>query len=90
MLLLRAQLAVFLDGLYGLPLRLPGSPLARALAAKEVLLEVLGRELEGAYKEFTDKVRVHAKAGQQHDRACVLLHGATVPSMLVASKGAYL
>ncbi len=52
-----AQLAVFLDGLYGLPLRLPGTPLARALAAKELLLEVLGKELEGLYRAFTDKVR---------------------------------
>ena len=39
---LPAQLLCFLDGLFGLPLALPGSSVARALAAKEELVAALG------------------------------------------------
>ncbi|PNW77224.1 hypothetical protein CHLRE_10g427500v5 [Chlamydomonas reinhardtii] len=38
----REQLLCFLDGLFGLPLALPGSSVARALAAKEELVAALG------------------------------------------------
>ncbi|PNW77209.1 hypothetical protein CHLRE_10g426750v5 [Chlamydomonas reinhardtii] len=49
---LKSRMADFLGGLYGLPLALPGSPLAKALAAKEELLRVLVPAVEGRQQEL--------------------------------------
>lgn len=52
------QVTTFLDGLYTLPYALPGSPFAKALAARDTLLEVMRTELRGVYDSFMQKVAV--------------------------------
>ncbi len=51
-----AQVTTFLDGLYTLPYALPGSPFAKALEARDTLLDVMRTELRGMYDSFMHKV----------------------------------
>ncbi|KAG2446202.1 hypothetical protein HXX76_000795 [Chlamydomonas incerta] len=48
----KSRMSDFLAGLYGLPLALPGSPLAKGLAAKEELLRVLAPAVEEQQAEL--------------------------------------
>ncbi|PNH11116.1 hypothetical protein TSOC_002086, partial [Tetrabaena socialis] len=49
---LSKDVQTWLDGLFGLPLQLPGSALSRALAAKERLLSLLMREVKQDHEAF--------------------------------------
>ncbi|KAG2497936.1 hypothetical protein HYH03_004198 [Edaphochlamys debaryana] len=51
----KKEVETFLDGLYGLPLTLPGMPLAKALAARERLIAALMPEMESKHAAFRDK-----------------------------------
>ncbi|KAG2446207.1 hypothetical protein HXX76_000799 [Chlamydomonas incerta] len=51
----KQQVETWLYGMWGLPVPLPGSALAKALAAKKVLLGVLGQELAADHAAYKDK-----------------------------------
>ncbi|KAG2440466.1 hypothetical protein HYH02_010347 [Chlamydomonas schloesseri] len=51
----KQQVETWLYGMWGIPVPLPGSALAKALVAKKVLLEVLGRELATDHAAYKSK-----------------------------------
>jgi hypothetical protein len=52
----RPQVETWLYGMWGIPVPLPGSALAKALAARKVLLEVLAKELAADHAAYKEKV----------------------------------
>ncbi|PNW77203.1 hypothetical protein CHLRE_10g426600v5 [Chlamydomonas reinhardtii] len=51
----KQQAETWLYGMWGLPVPLPGSALAKALAARKVLLRVLGQELAADHEDYKSR-----------------------------------
>ncbi|GLC35848.1 hypothetical protein PLESTM_000375200 [Pleodorina starrii] len=80
----KGQVEVFLDGLVGLPLRLPGTALWRALAARERLVRVLVPHMAEQHARFTQEwkaagedVARYAAARQEQQTSCSGVTAAT-------------
>ncbi|KAG2440482.1 hypothetical protein HYH02_010361 [Chlamydomonas schloesseri] len=54
--LFKKQVEAWLDGFFGMPLALPGTKLAKALAAKEWLLSTLSGAIRGVHDQFSKQV----------------------------------
>ncbi|KAG2484376.1 hypothetical protein HYH03_016792 [Edaphochlamys debaryana] len=72
----KADVLTFLDGLYGLPLNLPGSTLARALAARERCIRALAPGLADVHGRFDAQWRAAGTSPQAYATA-VLTKAAT-------------
>lgn len=53
----KARYRKVLEGLYGMPVDLPGSALRAALQARKDLEEVLWRDMEGEVQQLKEQVR---------------------------------
>ncbi|KAG2497927.1 hypothetical protein HYH03_004189 [Edaphochlamys debaryana] len=73
------QMGIFLHGLYGLPLPLPGSPLAKGLAAKEAILSRLEPLFRDKHERFAKEWA--ALGGSASAMAARLTEGPAPPTL---------